>query len=482
MTDRREERRVCNRREFLRLGGLGAGAALWGGGLGGCQRPARRSGPAVWQSQPISRPIRVGVVGVGARGQHLMRILLDFPDEVAVTAICDTVPERTGRAQELVAKGAGANTPEEQRRPRRTPTGYTGGQWDFVRMCETESLDLVVNATPTRWHLPVTEAALRTGSHVALENPPVERLDECWALVEAVEKHRRHCIPLVNTTYFRNLMMVLNMVRQGLLGELTHCAGGYERDYRLVMFDQDGLIFRGEEHLKHNGNLYPTAAVAPLAQYAGVNRGDRFDYLVSLSSKSRGMNEKAMEYYGPEHPLATREFAQGDVNVTLLRTVNGVSMMLYFMGQSYMPYEMPWRVQGTQGVFEGRTVGESRMENRIHVNGRTTWQNGDQWEHIDMAAPTDAYTQEYEHPLWQALGSRAAHYSYGGADYIQMYRLVTSLREATEPDMDVYDAATWSVLRGLTEKSVARGSVPVSVPDFTRGAWKRRPPLGIVGA
>ena len=482
MRDRREERLACNRREFLRLGSLGAGAALWGLGLGGCGGPIKKNGSGVWKAEPISRPLRVGVVGVGSRGQHLMRILLDFPEQVAITAICDTMPERTGRAQELAIEGAGANTPEGKRQGRPTPTGYTGGQWDFVRMCETEALDLVVNATPTRWHLPVTEAALRTGSHVAIEDPPVERLDACWAMVEAVEKYKRHCIPLVNTTYYRNLMMVLNMVRRGLLGELTHCAGGYERDYRLVMFDQEGLIFRGKEHLRHNGNLYPTAAVAPLAQYAGVNRGDRLDYLVSLSSKSRGMNEKAMEYYGPNHPLAKKDFAQGDVNVTLLRTVNGVSMMLYFMGQSYMPYELPWRVQGTQGVFEGRTLGESRMENRIHVNGRTTWQNGDQWEQIEMADPTDAYTQQFEHPLWRDLGSRAEHYSYGGADYMLMYRLVTCLQKGTAPDMDVYDGASWSALRELTEQSAGQGSLPVPVPDFTRGVWKQRSPLGIVGS
>ena len=59
-------------------------------------------------------------------------------------------------------------------------------------------------------------------------------------------------------------------------------------------------------------------------------------------------------------------------------------------------------------------------------------------------------------------------------DYLMLWRLVQCFREGLPPDMDVYDAATWSAPGPLSEASVALGSQPVRIPDFTRNRWKER--------
>ena len=420
------------RRDFLRLSAAGA---LMLGGI-----------PARAEEAP---PLRVGFVGVGARGLGLLRTFLSVPG-VEVLAVCDIDADALARAVALVEAMSG-----------RKPAAYGRNQLDYRRLCERDDLDLVINATPWSFHLPVSLAAMRAGKHVATEVPAATTVDACWELVETSRRTGRWCTLLENTCYFRNVMMLSVMVRQGLFGELTHCEAGYQHDTRYADFSPEGeLLWRGEEAAARNGNLYPTHPVGPVAQWMDIHRGDRFDYLVSMSTESKGLNLYAAEHLGERHPLARRQYAQGDINTSLIRTKRGRTITLYFDTQSPRPYDLIYRVQGTRGIYMG-TLDKICLEGA--GPGHEAWES------------MDAYREEYEHPLWQRYGETAASFGHGGADYVMARRLVECLQAGRAPDIDVYDAAAWSVISPLSERSVAHRSRPVEFPDFTRGAWRRTP-------
>lgn len=438
-----------NRRDFLKLTAV-AGAAQ----LVGRATTSAQTAPSDRATGPLER-IRIGVVGTGNRGSYLTRLLLDM-DGVEIRAVCDIVEARAAFVQEMVA---GKSQPR--------PQAYCGGERDFERLCARDDLDVVLTATPWEWHAPVCIAAMRAGKHAVTEVPAAWSLEQCWELVDTAERTGRHCMMLENVCYFRNAMMVINMVRRGLLGELVHCECGYQHDLRGLAEDTTPGAkpsWRRQEALRHNGNLYPTHPIGPVAQWLNINRGDRFDYLVSVSSKSVGVQAYFRERLGLDHPLAREPLRQGDVNTTLIRTAGGCTVTLYYDTHLPRPYDLIFRAQGTKGIYLGTL-------DQIYIDGRSPIAHA--WE------PIKAYAEEYDHPLWRRLGEQAAGKGHGGSDYLMLHRLVEALRSGTAPDMDVYDAATWSVITPLSEQSVANRSRPVDFPDFTRGKWRTNAPIAV---
>jgi predicted dehydrogenase len=448
---------MSDRREFLKT----LAAASAGLGLAAC-----RTGSAVPSARTLPTPhsplftapplevVRVGFVGVGHQGMSHIPNFLRI-DGVEVKAICDLVPAKVDRAQKLVTDAG---------RPR--PAGYSRGPQDFRRMCDEAELDLVFTATPWEWHAPVCLAAMRAGKHAATEVPMAVSLDECWELVETAERTRRHCVMMENCCYDRTEMMILNMVRQGLFGELLHAECGYLHDLRQLKLTD---FYEGRWRVKHairrNGDLYPTHGVGPVAQWLNVNRGNRFDYLVSMASNSRGLNLWAAEHIGPDSPEAKQRYALGDVVNTLIRTAAGQTIIVTHDTHSPRPYSRNILLQGTKGLVR------KYPEQKIHIEGRSP---AHRWEELT------AYRAQYEHPLWKSLEERSAGAGHGGMDYIEDFRLIQSLRAGAPMDMDVYDGAAWTAVIMLSERSVAARSRRQDFPDFTRGAWRTRPPLGIV--
>ena len=443
-----------NRRDFVRLGAtVGAGLALDVTNLPAAAKAPQAVAP-VRAATGIDR-VRLGLVGVGGRGSYLGKVLLNMKG-TQIRAVCDIIPERVQRVQKWV---------EQAGQPK--PVGYWRSETDFKRLCAQEDIDLVITATPWRWHVPVCVAAMKAGKHAATEVPAAVTLDECWQLVETSENTGKYCVMLENCCYGRSEMMVLNMVRKGLLGELLHGEVGYLHDCRaLTLNSTRGKVWSRQHSIERNGNLYPTHGLGPVAQCMNINRGDRFDYLVSMSSKSRGLNLYAEKKYGPDHPLARQKYAQGDVNVSLIRTFNGLTITIYYDCRTPRPYSRINLVQGTKGIFRG-------YPDRIYIEGESA---NHTWE------PADKYRKDYDHPLWKALGKKASDFGHNGMDYMVVYRLIQALHTGAPPDMDVYDAAAWSVVSELSERSVANKSRPMDFPDFTRGRWKTNPPLSIVEA
>ncbi|HPK00422.1 MAG TPA: Gfo/Idh/MocA family oxidoreductase, partial [Candidatus Hydrogenedentes bacterium] len=368
--------RQLDRREFLTSGSrAGAGMVLAGAALAQTDAP---------QPQPQSEgaPVRVGLVGYGKRGRSLISTLNALGPDVEILAVCDVLPERVAEAQAAL---------ERMGRPK--PAGYAQGEEDFRRLCEQQDLDLVMNAAPWDWHVPICVAAMNAGKHTATEVPAAVTVDGCWQLVDTAEATGKHCVLLENCCYFRNAMMVLNMVRKGLLGEMLHAEAGYQH-YRIAnnVFDAEGnLLWCGEHESRRDGCLYPTHQVGPVGQWMNITRGDQFAYLVSMSSKSRGLNIYAARHFGPEHPLATRPYALGDINTTLIRTENGLTITLYHDTQAPRPYDLIYRAQGTNGLYMGTL-------DKIFIEGRS---KSEEWDDIEP------YLEEYEHPLWKALQQNA---------------------------------------------------------------------------
>ncbi|MDZ7372156.1 MAG: alpha-N-acetylgalactosaminidase, partial [candidate division KSB1 bacterium] len=267
--------------------------------------------------------------------------------------------------------------------------------------------------------------------------------------------------------YDREEMMILNMVRQGVLGELLHAECGYLHDLRALKFDFESkgeALWRTAHSIKRNGNLYPTHGLGPVAQCMNINRGDQFDYLVSVSCLSRGLNLYAAKKFGPDSEWAKKSYALGDVNTSIIKTKLGRTIIVIHDTSTPRPYSRINMVQGTKGIVQ-------KWPNRIYIEDISPL---DEWEDLEK------YYPQYEHPLWSAKAEEARGAGHGGMDYIEDYRLIQCLLKGEPPDMDVYDAAAWSAVAPLSELSVANGSRPVEFPDFTRGAWKERPPLGIV--
>jgi hypothetical protein len=446
------------RRDALKLiaGGLGMTVL---GDAAACAPPAvmraAPSGVEPFRAAPPIATVRIGFVGVGGQGTAHVENLLRI-EGCVIKAVDDIVPEKVTRIQDMVER---AGFPR--------PTGYSRGPTDFVRMCETEELDLVFNATPWEWHVPICLAAMRNGKHAATEVPAAYTVDDCWALVEGAEKYGKHCVMMENCNYDRMEMMVFNMVRQGLFGEILHAEGGYLHDLRSVKFSSEGEgLWRRAHSMKRNGNLYPTHGLGPVANCLDNNRGDRFASLVSMSSPSRGLQLYAHEHFPEGSPQRREQYVLGDVNVSLIKTANGRTICVSHETNLPRPYSRVHVVQGTRGLFQG-------YPNRVYIEGRS---KEDEWE------PAEAYLREFDHPLWKQMEEKSRGAGHGGMDFLEDYRLIKCLREGVPTDMNVYDAAALSVVTPLSEWSVANGGRPAEFPDFTRGRWKTSPPLGIVTA
>jgi predicted dehydrogenase len=439
------------RRDALKLIAGGLGFAT----LGARAEPAVSAGAEPFLAAPPIETVRIGFVGVGGQGTAHVENLLRI-EGCVIKAVDDIVPEKVTRIQDLVER---AGFPR--------PTGYSRGPTDFVRMCETEELDLVFNATPWEWHVPICLAAMRNGKHAATEVPAAYTVDDCWALVEGAEKYRKHCVMMENCNYDRMEMMVFNMVRQGLFGEILHAEGGYLHDLRSVKFSPEGEgLWRRAHSMKRNGNLYPTHGLGPVANCLDNNRGDRFASLVSMSGPSRGLQLYAQEHFPEGSPQRREQYVLGDVNMSLIKTANGRTVCVSHETNLPRPYSRVHVVQGTRGLFQG-------YPHRVYIEGRS---KADEWE------PAESYLAEFDHPLWKQMEEKSRGAGHGGMDFLEDYRLIKCLREGVPTDMNVYDAAALSVVTPLSERSVANGGRPAEFPDFTRGHWKAWQPLGIVTA
>jgi predicted dehydrogenase len=460
MSTPRDERSALSRRDLLK-GAAFASAALGGSGLfspaiaeaitAGTHPDLAPPAPARRASMKGVRfnrheVVRFGIVGTGLRGRSVLSELLAI-DNVKIVAVCDVVADK---AQKAVKMCTDAGQP--------APAVYTGGDHAFEQLVAREDLDFVYTATPWEWHVPVMLAALKHGHHCGSECPIGTTLKDLWALVDASEAARRHCLHLENCNYGETEMLVNRLVHEGVFGEVLHAEAAYLHDLREILFeDRDEGLWRRAWHTRNNANLYPTHGLGPVSWYLDVNAGDRYDYLVSVGGPHAGLEaHRAATVADKANPKWKEQYVTGDHNTSILRTLKGKTVMLQHDVSNPRPYTRHNRVQGTKGAFEDYPP-------RIYVDGQA---GGERW------ATIDEWKAKFTHPLWAQVGELAKKKGgHGGMDFIMAYRLVQTMREGLAPDYDVYDAATWSAPFPLSEISMAKGSAPVKFPDFTRGAF-----------
>lgn len=443
-----------DRRDFVKTG---ATAAL-GASLVPSPALASRSG------LDGADPLRLGFIGVGGRGSWLLGLALRRED-CEVTAVCDIVPEKAQRAADA-AREVGRGEPAQ----------YTAGDEDWRNLLQRGDVDAVIIATPWLWHTPMAVGAMEAGKAVGVEVPAAVTVEDCWDLVRTHERTGVPCMMLENVCYRRDVMAVLRMVREGMFGELLHCECGYQHDLREVKFNpgtefgpgaNGEAVWRTDHSIHRNGDLYPTHGVGPVANYLNINRGNRFVQLTSTATKARGLHDYIIAVGGEDDPNADVEFKLGDIVTTVISTANGETVIVSHDTNVPRPYSLGFRVQGTRGLWMA-------VNRSIYLEG--TSPEPHRWE------PFEPYQAQYDHVLWQKYGEDAQGGGHGGMDFFVMHAFVESVRRGEPTPLDVYDAAAWSVIGPLSERSIAMGSHPVSFPDFTGGTWATRKPIFALGS
>ncbi len=407
--------------------------------------------------------LKVGMIGVGLRGTHHLKNLL-LRNDINVTAICDVDPKRTTIAVDLIKE-----------KGYEKPLVFGKDDYDYRNLLALDNVDAVVIATPWLWHTRMAKDSMRAGKYTGLEVSAANTMEECWDLVNTHEDTGSHLMILENVNYRRDILAVLNMVKQNVFGELVHFRCGYQHDLRHVKFNNgkaygSGVEFgekgaseatwRTQHSLLRNADVYPTHGVGPIAVMCDINRGNRFMSITSNASKAIGLHNYIVKNGGENHPNAKKRFKQGDVITSTIETTNGETIIVTHDCNLPRPYSLGFRVQGANGLWEVDG-------NRIHIDGKT---EPHQW---DVA---DDWLTKYDHPLWKKYGNSANDAGHGGMDFFVINAFVESAKLNIAPPMDAYDAAAWSSITPLSELSIENNGEPQDFPDFTRGNWVKRKP------
>lgn len=453
-----------SRRDFLKsvgLLGLGAASLLTTKSEAKLvpQAPTQKGKNVFGLTVPKMETVRTAFIGVGARGSGHVAHMLSI-EGVEIKAICDIhEPTALASVKRCTDKGLPA------------PTAYTKGPDDYKRMLERDDIDIVIISTPWEDHVRQSVDTMNAGKHAFIEVPAAITVEGCWELVDAAEKNQKNCMMLENVCYGREELLVLNMCRLGLFGELLHGEAAYIHDLRWQMHEVERGTgsWRTLHYTKRNGNLYPTHGLGPICQYMNINRGDKFEYMSSVSSPALTRAIYAKETFPEGHIRRQHRFVCGDINTSIIKTALGKTIMLQWDEQLPRPYTRHNFIQGTRGAWGG-------FPNRIVVEGKSP--SIERWE---QGNNLNKWFEKYEHPLWTKMGEEAKRMGgHGGMDFLMLWRIVYCLRNGEPLDQDVYDAAAWTVVGPLSEISVANRGKTLDIPDFTRGHWRSMSPLGII--
>jgi hypothetical protein len=443
------------RKEFLKTTGMtAAGIAIAGSSQ-------------LFGAAKADEKVKVAIIGVGLRGQNHLDLLLRRNDTELV-AICDINDRMLGMAKKIIEKSG-----------KKMPQVFTGDDYAWKKMLDLKGLNAVVIATPWEWHAPMIIGSLEAGiKYVGTEVMLGITLQDHWDVVKAAEKYQAQVMMLENVCYRRDVLAVLNMVRQGLFGEMIHLQGGYQHDLREVKFnngvnaygggcefDEKGFSeanWRTHHSVYRNGDLYPTHGIGPVANYININRGNRFLSLSSFSTKARGLHNHIVKTCGPDSANAKVAFKLGDVVTTSISCSNGETILLQHDTNLPRPYSLGFRVQGTNGIWMDVNKG-------IYIEGKSS--KAHQWDDAKK------WLDEYDHPLWKKYGQDAQGAGHGGMDFFVVHAFIESVKRKLPTPMDVYDAAAWSAITPLSEQSIEMGNQTIQFPDFTAGKWMYRKPV-----
>jgi len=469
-----------NRRDFLKHATVAGAGAIAGGILSGCSPKEPESNlssiiEAVKKSHtgrfnmsgyaaPALPVVRVGFIGVGDRGSGAVE-RLSYIEGVEIRALGDLRPAAVEASQKYLTR-IGRPAAKE----------FHGDENIWKKLAEMPDLDLIYICTPWEWHTPMSVYAMENGKHVACEVPINRTIDEAWQLVETSERTKKHCMMLENCCYDFFELLTLNMARQGMFGDIIHGEGAYIHNLTGFNFKKplderqaDGAytgMWRLKENAKRNGNLYPTHGLGPVCQIMNINRGDRMEYLTSMSTNDFTMGKHANELAAGDPffaPFADKKY-RGNMNTSLVRTNLGKTILIQHDVSSVRPYSRLHVISGTSGAA-------SKYPGPERIAMGHDWLNEEELKDV-----TEKFTPEIVKRVGEMAKKVGGH---GGMDFIMDWRMIDCLRNGLPLDQDVYDGALWSSVAPLSEWSVANRSQSIDVPDYTCGNWEKNKPHDI---
>ncbi|MCM4157025.1 Gfo/Idh/MocA family oxidoreductase [Gramella sp. AN32] len=464
-----------DRRSFLRNMALGSGAIAAGSILTSCgseerlaqiksaakRKPTMRFNMSGYAAPPLDI-VRIGIVGIGDRGSGAVE-RMTYIEGVEITALCDTRQAAVDGAQGIL-KNAGLPKAAE----------FVNGDTGYKEMCQSDLVDLVYVVTSWEWHIPIALEAMENDKHTAVEVSTARTLDECWQIVETSERTRKHCVILENCCYDFFELLTLNMVRQGVFGDLIHGEGAYIHNLDYWMFnipEDDKMVdgaytdfWRMKENRRH-ANVYPTHGLGPICQAMNINRGDKMDYLTAMMSDDFNF-AKNIKKHAAENPIFEQFVGwdmRGNMDIQLIKTNKGRTIMIQHDVTSPRPYSRIHMLSGTECFAQKWPLTHIAFGHEVADAAK-------------MKELEEKYTPEIVRRVGEMAKKVGGH---GGMDFIMDWRLIDCLRNGLPMDMDVYDAASWSSITSLSEWSIANKSNSIEVPDFTRGAWKMNKPVNL---
>ena len=391
---------------------------------------------------------RVGIIGLGQRGLNMTKQIVDI-EGVKVTAVCDLYQDRIDRICEVIKE-----------KVEYVPSLCTDNYKDIIA---SDIVDVVIVLAAWEDHIPICIESMKAGKPIAVEVAGAYSIEQCWDVVKAYEETKTPIMMLENCCYGRTELMLINMIEKGLFGTIVHCNGAYKHDLRseiLIGGLEKGRHYRFRNYKNRCCENYPTHELGPIAQMLGINRGNRFDSLVSISSKSAGLHEYIEENHADNKELVNTVFNQGDVITTVIKCSGGETVTLTLNTTTPSFYSRDLKVIGTKACYDDDTKS-------IFIDGPDAKHGAFIYDQHNNA---EEYIKEYDHPIWQKYESDGIREGHGGMDWLVLNAFFDALKENKPMPIDVYDMATWMAVTPLSEQSIKLGSA-VEFPDFTNGKW-----------
>ncbi len=392
--------------------------------------------------------IKIAFVGAGQRGPGLLYCLARMSD-VEIVAVCDKYEDRTEKMVQMVEEAGGA-APFATR--------------NYKEIIARGGVDAAVVCTSWSMHVPITVDFMEAGIRVGFEVGGCDSVEQCWELVRAYRRTGVECMMLENCCYGKRELMLLNLVKTGMFGEVVHCNGGY-RHYLCeeILTGKEKRQYRLANYLNRNCDNYPTHALGPIAKLLNINHGNRMVSLCSMASKAAGLKQYAADHDLENKALKNAEFMQGDVVTTMIKCAHGETIMLQLDTSTPCFYNRSLNIVGTKA----RYVEESDCLYCEAIDGNLDHEGRGMEHHNNL----DKHHPAYGHPLWKEYEEVGIKEGHGGMDWLVLRAFVEFVKNDTKPPIDVYDAAAWMCITPLSEASIAKGGMPVEIPDFTYGQW-----------
>ncbi len=360
--------------------------------------------------------LKIGIVGAVGRGASF-RAPFDAHPATQIHAVCDVQEAALAEA----AQKLGAHEI------------YT----DYEEMLDKSEVDAVVIGTPMQFHASQAIMALERDIHVLCEVTAGVTIEECRALVQAAKASKAVYMMAENYTYSKSNVLVKELVRRGLFGEVYYAEGEYLHELKGL---NEITRWRRRWQTGIDGITYPTHSLGPVLQWMD-------DRVVRVACEGSGHH-----YRDPRGDL----YENQDSVVMLAKTTRDGLIKIRVDMLSNRPHAMSnYALQGTKGCYESA---RSALEpNKIWLEDLApdmhTW--------MKLETLEEAYLPE----MWRDPPEAALRAGHGGGDYFEVLDFVNSIVEGIPCPVGIHEAMDMTLPGLVSQDSVRAGGAWLDVPD-----------------